>query len=53
MGHLCWHEMRLPGTAAHSQSSSPAGLWTNQLESLPAEIGLMTNLQAYYPPLSQ
>ena len=23
----------------------PAGLWTNQLESLPAEIGMMTNLQ--------
>ena len=31
------------------QCSLTAGLWTNQLESLPAEIGLMTNLQACYP----
>ena len=34
------------------QCSLPAGLWTNQLESLPAEIGLMTNLQACYPSLA-
>ena len=38
----------LPGSCCSQPVPSPAGLWTNQLESLPAEIGFMTNLQVRY-----